>query len=74
MTFRNRLWWFRPNVGTSIRNDLGIDNYVLVNVNGAKDKNQAVATAAKSILDYVQANPHADECVGKIENLGAYSK
>lgn len=73
MTFRMRLWWFRPNGGTSIRNDLGNDNYVLVDVIGAKDKNQA-ATAAHSILDYVQANPHADECVGKNENLGAYSK
>jgi len=63
---------FRPNGGTPIRNDLGNDNYVLVDVIGAKDKNQAAATAAQSILDYVQANPHADECVGKIENMGAY--
>lgn len=29
---------FRPNGGTPIRNDLGNDNYVLVDVIGAKDK------------------------------------
>ena len=63
---------FRPNGGTPIRNDLGNDNYVLVDVIGAKDKNQAAATAVQSILDYVQENPHVDECVGKIENMGAY--
>ncbi|MGU3413779.1 hypothetical protein ACLBW0_21660 [Enterobacteriaceae bacterium C34A] len=62
---------FRPNGGTSIRNDLGNDNYVLVDLIGAKNKIQDVATAAQTIVDYVQANPHSDECVGKIENMGA---
>ena len=61
---------FRPNGGTAIRYDLGNENYVLVDVIGARGKNSATDTAAQAILDYVQANPVADECVGKIENVG----
>ena len=34
-----------------------------------QDRGQAAVVATE---DYVQANPHADECVGKIENMGAY--
>ena len=32
---------------------------------------QDLALATQSIIDFVQANPHADDCVGKIENMGA---
>lgn len=62
---------FRPNGGTPIRNDLGNDNYVMVDLIGAKNKVQDLAMATQSIIDFVQANPHADDCVGKIENMGA---
>lgn len=61
---------FRPNGGTAIRYDLGNENYILVDVVGAKGKNSATDTAAQAILDYVQANPFIDDCVGKIENVG----
>ncbi|EAW1665903.1 hypothetical protein AXM42_18390 [Salmonella enterica subsp. enterica] len=61
---------FRPNGGTAIRNDLGSEYHVLVDVIGAKDKRRDAATAVKNIIDYVQANPTADECVGRIENMG----
>lgn len=61
---------FRPNGGTPIRNDLGNENHILVDVIGAKGKNSATDTAAQAILDYVQANPLSDDCVGKIENIG----
>lgn len=61
---------FRPNGGTAIRNDLGSEYHVLVDVIGAKDKRRDAATAVQSIIDYVQANPTADECVGRIENMG----
>ncbi|EBX9237245.1 Uncharacterised protein [Salmonella enterica] len=61
---------FRPNGGTAIRNDLGSEYHVLVDVIGAKDKRRDAATAVQTIIDYVQANPTADECVGRIENMG----
>ncbi|EBH1741308.1 hypothetical protein ABRG78_001487 [Salmonella enterica subsp. enterica serovar Newport] len=61
---------FRPNGGTAIRNDLGSEYHVLVDVIGAKDKRRDAAMAVQTIIDYVQANPTADECVGRIENMG----
>lgn len=61
---------FRPNGGTAIRNDLGSEYHVLVDVIGAKDKRRDAATAVQTIIDYVQANPTADDCVGRIENMG----
>lgn len=62
---------FRPNGGTDVRNDLGSEHYVLVDVIAAKDRRGAAANAVQRIVDYVQANPMADECVGYIQNMGA---
>lgn len=62
---------FRPNGGTAIRNDLGSEHYVLVDVIGAKDKRGDALSAVQRIVDYVQANPMGDECVGYIQNMGA---
>ncbi|EMU6615611.1 phage tail termination protein [Citrobacter freundii] len=61
---------FRPNGGTAIRNDLGSEHYVLVDIIGAKDERGEALNAVQRIVDYVQANPMADECVGYIENMG----
>ncbi|HAX4942806.1 phage tail termination protein [Escherichia coli] len=62
---------FRPNGGSNIRYDLGSEHHVLVDVIGAKDKRGDAADAVQRIVDYVQANPMADECVGYIQNMGA---
>lgn len=62
---------FRPNGGTNIRTDLGSEYYVLVDVIAAKDKRGNALSAVQRIVDYVQANPMADECVGYIENMGS---
>lgn len=62
---------FRPNGGAPIRHDLGGEHYVLVDVIGAKDKRGAVVSAVQRIVDYVQANPMTDDCVGYIQNMGA---
>ncbi|HDX6528751.1 TPA: hypothetical protein RPM88_000985 [Escherichia coli] len=62
---------FRPNGGSNIRHDLGSEHHVLVDVIGAKDKRGDAANAVQHIVDYVQANPMADECVGYIQNMGA---
>jgi hypothetical protein len=61
---------FRPNGGSAIRNDLGSDYYVLVDVIGAKGKNSANDIAVQSIISYVQENPMPDDCIGHIENIG----
>ncbi|EFW0442209.1 hypothetical protein MXI72_000771 [Escherichia coli] len=62
---------FRPNGGSNIRHDLGSEHHILVDVIGAKDKRGDAADAVQRIVDYVQANPMADECVGYIQNMGA---
>ena len=62
---------FRPNGGSNIRHDLGSEHHVLVDVIGAKDERGDAANAVQRIVDYVQANPMADECVGYIQNMGA---
>jgi len=61
---------FRPNGGANIRNDLGSEYHVIVDVIGAKDKRKAAVDAVQRIVDYVQANPITDSCVGHIENMG----
>lgn len=62
---------FRPNGGANIRNDLGSEYHVIVDVIGAKDKRKAAVDAVQRIVDYVRANPITDSCVGHIENMGA---
>jgi len=61
---------FRPNGGTDIRNDLGSDHYVLIDVISAKDKRRAAAEKAQEIINYVEQNDIRDECLGLIQNLG----
>ena len=61
---------FRPNGGANIRNELGSEYHVLVDVIGAKDKRKAALDAVQRIVDYVQDNPISDSCVGHIENMG----
>jgi hypothetical protein len=61
---------FRPNGGSAIRNQLGSDYYVLVDVIGAKGRNGIADERVQAIIDYVQDNPMTDECVGYLENLG----
>lgn len=62
---------FRPSGGSNIRTDLGSEYYVLVDVIGAKDKRKDALNAVQRIVDYVQKNPMADECVGYIQNMGS---
>lgn len=61
---------FRPNGGGSIKNQLGADYYVMVDVIGAKGGNAIADERVNAIIDYVQQNPMADACVGYLENLG----
>ncbi|MDU2728661.1 hypothetical protein [Pantoea sp.] len=61
---------FRPNGGTAVRNGLGSEYYVMVDVIGAKSANGAVDTAVQSIIDSIQSNPMPNDCIGHIENVG----
>ncbi|WP_105629745.1 hypothetical protein [Cronobacter malonaticus] len=65
-----RFMVFRPNGGSSIRNELGSEYYVLVDVIGAKGGNGAVDAAVQSIIDVIQRNPMPNDCIGHIENVG----
>ncbi|ELY4136442.1 hypothetical protein SMY68_003477 [Cronobacter sakazakii] len=66
-----RFMVFRPNGGSSIRNELGAEYYVLVDVIGAKGGNAFVDERVQQIVDYVQQNPMTDDCVGYLQNMGA---
>lgn len=61
---------FRPSGGAPIRHDLGAEYYVQVDVIGAKDKRKDALNAVQRIVDYIQARPMADDCVGYIQNMG----
>lgn len=61
---------FRPNGGSSIRNELGAEYYVMVDVIGAKGGNGAVDAAVQAIIQRVQSDPLPNNCIGYIENLG----
>ncbi|NQS80546.1 phage tail termination protein [Pantoea agglomerans] len=66
----DRFMVFRPNGGSAIRNQLGGEYYVLLDVIGAKGRNGAVDERVQAIIDYVQQNPMTDACVGYLQNLG----
>ena len=61
---------FRPDGGSSIRYDLGSDYYILVDVVGAEKDSARTDSAVQAIIEYVQKNPMADECVGYLQNMG----
>lgn len=60
---------FRPNGGSNIRNELGAEYYVMVDVIGAKGGNGAADSAVQAIIQRVQLDPLPD-CIGYIENFG----
>nr|WP_281434533.1 hypothetical protein [Erwinia phyllosphaerae] len=61
---------FRPNGGSNIRNELGAEYYVLVDIVGAKDDNEATDKAVQEIIEHIHANPLPGDCIGYIENVG----
>jgi len=61
---------FRPNGGSAIRNELGSEYYVMVDVIGAKLGEQAADAAVQAIIEYVQQTPMPNDCIGYLQNLG----
>lgn len=61
---------FRPNGGSNVRNELGAEYYVTVDVIGAISGNQAADDAVQAIIQRVQADPLPSNCIGYIENFG----
>lgn len=61
---------FRPNGGTAIRNELGSEYYVLVDVIGADKEDEAADNTVQAIISHIQANPMPNDCIGHIENVG----
>ncbi|ELY3999356.1 hypothetical protein SMY30_003987 [Cronobacter sakazakii] len=72
-TESDRFMVFRPNGGSNIRNGLGNEQYILVDVIGAKGGNAFVDERVQQIVDYVQQNPMTDDCVGYLQNMGSMS-
>ncbi|EOC0210499.1 hypothetical protein ACI0YR_003986 [Cronobacter dublinensis] len=70
-TESDRFMVFRPNGGSNIRSGLGNEQYILVDVIGAKSGNAFVDERVQQIVDYVQQNPMTDHCVGYLQNMGA---
>ncbi|EPV5046746.1 phage tail termination protein [Cronobacter malonaticus] len=70
-TESDRFMVFRPNGGSNIRSGLGNEQYILVDVIGAKSGNAFVDERVQQIVDYVQQNPMTDDCVGYLQNMGA---
>ncbi|ELY4098663.1 hypothetical protein QMS71_02875 [Cronobacter sakazakii] len=70
-TESDRFMVFRPNGGSNIRSGLGNEQYILVDVIGAKGGDAFVDERAQQIVDYVQQNPMTDDCVGYLQNMGA---
>lgn len=69
----DRFMVFRPNGGSAIRNQLGSEYYVLIDVispKGVKGGIDAVDERVQAIIDYVQQNPMPNDCIGHIENIG----
>lgn len=62
----------QPDGGTARYQDLGADDYVLVNIISAEnDASPAIATA-QSILDYAESNPE-DSCLNFIANVNGFT-
>jgi len=69
-TTSDKFMVFRPNGGSAVRNQLGAEYYVLLDVIGAKGGNGVVDEAAQAIIEHVQQNPMSDSCIGYLQNLG----
>lgn len=63
---------FRPSGGSPIRNDLASEYYVLVDVIGAVNDDEATDLSAQSIVNHIQQNPMPNDCIGHIENVGGF--
>ncbi len=61
---------FRSAGGSSIRNQLGSEYMVQVDVIGVKGRDEVAEAMATEILNYVQKNPMPSSCIGHIENIG----
>ena len=61
---------FRPNSGSAIRNDLGSEYLVMVDVVGAINEDEEADNATQAIISHIQANPMPNDCIGHIENVG----
>ncbi|CAI1232465.1 Uncharacterised protein [Serratia ficaria] len=61
---------FRPNSGSAIRNDLGSEYLVMVDVVGAINEDEDADNATQAIISHIQSNPMPNDCIGHIENVG----
>lgn len=65
---------FMSSGGTNQSHDIGAEHYVLVSVIGAVDKPDAAEDAVTSIVNYINAQTGADDCVGALQLVGGYPR
>lgn len=65
---------FMPNGGSNQSYDLGAEHYVLVSVIGAVDKPDVAEDAVNRIVEYINAQIGADDCVGALQLIGGYPR
>lgn len=65
---------FRSAGGAPIRNQLGSEYMVQVDVIGAKNADEAAENISSDIITYVQENPMPNNCIGHIENIGGFPR
>ena len=65
---------FRSAGGSPIRNELGSQYMVQVDVIGSKLGDAAAELIASNIISYVQENPMPNNCIGHIENVGGFPR
>lgn len=65
---------FMSNGGTSQSHDLGGDHYVLVSVIGAVDKPDDAENAVDRIVEFINGQSGADDCVGALQLIGGFPR
>lgn len=65
---------FMSSGGTNQSHDIGAEHYVLVSVIGAVDNPDAAEDAVTSIVNYINAQSGADDCVGALQLVGGYPR
>lgn len=61
---------FRSGGGSDVQHDRGGDFFVMVDVIGAKGKNDEADAAANRIAEFISDQEGADSCVGAMRLLG----
>ena len=63
---------FKPTGGGPIREDLGADYYVSVDVISSLNTTEPAALATSKIISFIRDNPLSSSCFSHIENMSGF--